>query len=181
MASSKGMKVKTALVIGFLGMLTLLKPALCRAQAEIDPDHYESINTESFAFARAGTTPNRNADSSQGEFALPFDVAYRGQMLRRGDYSLSFQSLQNANIVTLTRDENAAKAQAIKVRLSFRSNLDGRRALVLDRTRQRHALTAICRKEAGTIFDLHAEPTKSARIDTVLVPISSPAHKVSKN
>ena len=127
--------LQMALVIGFLVISVMLKPTVCRAQAEINPDHYEGIQEEPFASAHNGAAPNRNVDG-QDKLALFFDAGCPGLTLLPGTYSLSVQSLGNENVVTLTRESNAAKAQATQARLSFRSSVCGSTVRLVERKDQ---------------------------------------------
>jgi hypothetical protein len=53
--------------IGFLGILMMFKPATCRAQADVNPDHYDTINSESISTVHSSTKTKRNASSSRDD------------------------------------------------------------------------------------------------------------------
>jgi len=88
-------------------------PALCRAQAEIDPDHFDSPNT--VAMDAKSATSNQEPSQAYGSFFLPFDVRCAGVVLKSGQYSLSIQQSGSRNVVTLTRMVKGIPAQALKV------------------------------------------------------------------
>jgi len=142
MASKNASKIKIGLVIGLLGILMMFRPSSCQAQAEIDPDHYDSVdavtpNTSSTEKPRL----NRSADSFRGRFVLPFEVSYAGVILKRGDYSISIHSLQNhslakQSLVTFTSDRSDVTVQ-IRARVSAESNAQGASTLVLEAADER--------------------------------------------
>jgi len=65
---------KMVLAMGFRGMLDALKPGTCRAQAEIDPDRYETPNADVPTANILKTAPpgaSVSRDSSRGRFVHP--------------------------------------------------------------------------------------------------------------
>lgn len=179
MAYRRAVKMNMILLFGSLGILTMWRPASCRAQAEIDPDHYEMSNDESTAAATRSTTkpsaapPNRRADVFLGKFTLPFDVRYAGVILPRGSYSLSVRSLRKANLVTLIPDGNAVRLRTIRARLRTRPGAEGPNALVIVRNGLERTLSAIRLREPRITLDLHAEERRTDSFDMELVPIFS--------
>jgi hypothetical protein len=174
------MKMNTILLAGFLVVLTMVRPASCRAQAEIDPDHYEMSNDESTAATPSTTklsaaTTNRSADGFLGKFILPFDIRYAGVILPRGSYSVSVGSLRKANVVTLIPDGKAVRLQAIQARLRTRSDVEGPNALVIERKGRKRTLSAIRLNEPRITLDLSGEERGTDSVDAELVPISSMA------
>jgi len=134
MASRRGTKLKLAIVIGCLGILMTLKPTACRAQAEIDPDHYDFIHDEPFAAARNDAATDRSTHSFPGTFTLPFDASYAGLILPRGTYSVD-PVTRKGNSVTLVPDGNGFTVQTIPARLRIGSRM-GPSAFVLERAGQ---------------------------------------------
>jgi hypothetical protein len=99
----------------------------CRAQAEIDPDHYDTpsvgaatTNSPSAAKQRPGLV----GKDFRGRFALPVDVNYGGVVLARGSYSISIHSLGKQNLVTFTSDRTGVKVQ-ISAQVSAESSAEG--------------------------------------------------------
>lgn len=70
MAANRTVQLKMALVAGFVTTLIMLKPAICHAQAEIDPDHYDTITQKSVRSAPPKAKPNRNANNSQSRTSM---------------------------------------------------------------------------------------------------------------
>ena len=67
MAYRKATKLRMLVAMGFLGILMTLKPPTCRAQAEINPDHYDTPANESTSTIRTNAKPIRTASSSRGK------------------------------------------------------------------------------------------------------------------
>lgn len=67
MASRKARTLNMVLGIGFLGILMMFKPATCLAQAEINPDHYDTVNNESISTVRSSAKTKQNASGSRGD------------------------------------------------------------------------------------------------------------------
>ena len=167
MAYRRAMKMNVILLAGFLGILTMLRPPSCRAQAEIDPDHYEVANNESNAAATRGTakpsavTANRTVHSFRCKFLLPFDTRCAGVILPRGSYSVSVRSLRKANLVTLIPDGNAVRVQAIRAQLRTGSDAKGPDALVIERKGPERMLAAIRLNEPRITLDLYGEERRT--------------------
>jgi hypothetical protein len=164
-------QLKMILGIGLMGVLTMLKPTLCRAQAEIDPDHYDTVENAPVSQAKPTIAGSQKAGNFRGKFTLPFDVDYAGLTLSPGSYSLSIRSVGKERIVTLAPDGNRIKIQAIQVRVRTGSNVDGASALVFERARQRLTLTAIRVREAGITLDLRDDKAPNISTVTECVPI----------
>jgi hypothetical protein len=141
------------------------------AQAEIDPDHYEGSD-QPVSTAQNTATASHNASSFRGEFTLPFDVAYRGQILRPGSYSVSVRPVGKANIVTLIPNGKTAKVRRIQAQASAQPGTAGANALVLECKGQERRLAAIRLNQARFTFDSRARQSRSAAVHTELIPIS---------
>ena len=164
-------QLKMILGIGLLGVLTMLKPTPCRAQAEVDPDHYDTVENEPVPQGKPTIAVSQKAGNFRGTFALPFDVDYAGLTLSPGSYSLSVRSVGKKRIVTLAPGGNRIKIQAIQVRVRTGSNVGGASALVLERARQRLTLTAIRMREGGITLDLQDDKAPNISTVTEYVPI----------
>ena len=162
------------LAVGFLGMLVALKPGTCRAQAEIDPDHYETPNADALRAHIRKTVPSRanvRGDSFRGRFVLPCDIRYAGVILERGFYSISIHSPGQQNLVTFIPKGSGVKVQ-IRARVSAESNVQGPSSLVLEHAGKQFRLTEIRLHELRMTLGLEAGQRNNASIDTKLIPIS---------
>jgi hypothetical protein len=173
-AFQKPKNLKMVLAIAFLGILVPLIPGTCRAQAEIDPDHYERSNGDTpTANIPKTATPRAavNGDSFRGRFVLPCDIRYAGVTLERGSYSISIHSLGKQNLVTFIADGSGVKVQ-IRARVSPESNVRGSSGLVLEHAGRQFRLIRIRLHELRMTLDLEAGQRNNASIDTKLIPIS---------
>jgi hypothetical protein len=162
--------IKTGIffVAGLLLLLFVLEPP-CHAQAEINPDHYETPNTEPISRAASSATSDRNTGDFRGTFTVPFDVRCAGMILPSGSYSLSVRSVAKSDEINLMPRGN--DAVTIHARARSRSNAQGPSALVLERIGQRHMLTAIRLKEPGMTLYLEAKQGWNAPADAEMIPI----------
>ena len=163
---------KLSLMMGFLAILTL-KPLDCRAQAEIDPDHYDTIDNQPASPTKHSLPrPNRNSRNFVGKFSLPFKVDYAGLILPAGSYHLSIRQVGKRYLVKLGPEGDAANLQAIAAQSATNSDAEGPSVLVLERTAQKRTLTAIRLKETRITLDLRSERTQGLSASTELVPVS---------
>lgn len=184
MASQEAKNLKIALAIGLLGVLVTFIPTPCRAQAEIDPDHYDTpsvgaatTNSPSAAKQR----PSLIGKDFRGRFALPVDVNYGGVVLDRGSYSISIHSLGRQNLVTFTSDRTGVKVQ-ISAQVSAESSAEGPSTLVLGRRASKQfQLTAIELNEPRMTLDLRTRHRNDARWKTRFIPISDTRRVSSEN
>lgn len=172
---------KLFLVIGCVLAVMILKGLPCLAQAEIDPDHYESINSEPISPDGQKAVDNRHTDRFRGGFTLPFNVKCGGLTLRQGSYSFSIDSQGKWRAVTFIPRGEAPKFQTVYARGISRSHRDGSSALVLERAGQQHTLTAIRLEDREITLDLQAEEGTSVSADTELVPIFYTRREPSEN
>ena len=169
------------LAVGFLGML--VKPGTCRAQAEIDPDHYETPNADALRAHILKTVPARanvRGDSFRGRFVLPCDIRYGGVILKRGFYAISINSLGKQNLVTFIPKGSGVKVQ-IRARVSAESNVQGPSSLVLEHAGKQFRLTEIRLHELRMTLGLEAGQRNNASIDAKLIPISYTTGEASEN
>ena len=84
--------VKASVFAAALGVACLL-PVMAHAQAEVAPDHFELLNTETAAAPPAQVaTANQAKGDFQGKFSLPYHVQCSGKNLKPGEYQLSVKS-----------------------------------------------------------------------------------------
>jgi len=173
LAFQKVRRLNMGLAIGFLGMLLALKPGTCRAQAEIDPDHYDisSANTPTANVQKTvEARVNAGGTSYRGRFVLPCDIRYGGVTLARGSYSISIHSLGEQRLVILIPDGSGVKVQ-IRARVSAESKVQGPSSLVLEHAGKQFRLTKIRLHELRMTLGLEAGQ-RNASMDTKFIPIS---------
>jgi hypothetical protein len=105
--------VKSSVFAAVLGLACLL-PATTHAQAEVSPDVYEVVSTETIVAEQqlqlaANTT--KPADF-QGRFALPYEVHCKGKSLKSGQYMLSVKSEGTGRVVTIARNGETMNIRA---------------------------------------------------------------------
>ena len=183
MASQEAKNLKIALAIGLLGVLVTFIPTPCRAQAEIDPDHY-AIPSGDAPKANISKTVlpivNVSSDSFRGRFVLPCDIRYAGVVLERGFYSISIHSLGQQNLVTFIPDGSGVQVE-IRARVRAESNVRGPSSLVLEHAGKQFRLTEIRLHELRMTLGLEAGQRNNASVDTRLIPISYTPGETSKN
>ena len=87
--------MKIASIMSFLSVfvgVAALSGSPARAQSEIDPDHFDSPNTESFEKAKPNPSSEAVTIRYEGEFSLPYTVQCNGKGLTPGKYSVSLRS-----------------------------------------------------------------------------------------
>jgi len=163
------MKSKALQVVVPVFVAMTLMPVLGRAQAEIDPDHFDSV---------AGVATA--ATSLYGSFNLPFSVRCAGVNLPPGPYSLSVRRLGNSHVITLASlsKTSPVRVQAIGTGRTSPSGDEAPSALVVERTEQRRRVSAIRFAEPAMTFDLQAEKKAEPSGETELVPISTSTRRV---
>ena len=105
--------VKGSIFAAALGLACLL-PTTTHAQADVSPDVYEVVSTDTIAAEQqlqvaANTT--KPADF-QGRFALPYEVRCKGKSLKSGQYLLSVKSEGTGRVVTIARNGETMNIRA---------------------------------------------------------------------
>jgi hypothetical protein len=94
-----------ALFVGLLG-LVMLGPSRVYAQAEIAPDHFDSLNAQPI--------PQRvTLLRYDGTFSLPYSVLCNGRKLVPGKYSISFRFDGKVGRVTLNQEKHAIEIASV--------------------------------------------------------------------
>ncbi len=139
------------IIVGLLGLFGLGNSPVY-AQSEIDPDHFDSPNTEPFTQTK---TPASQVQSIlyKGNFSLPYTVHCSGKKLPPGSYSISLSSNGAAAEFTLMRNGQIVEAGPL---LRAEGLGHGRDALILGRGRKMSSLSAI--HVAGSDFVFTASP-----------------------
>jgi hypothetical protein len=105
--------VKGSIFAAALGLACLL-PVTTHAQADVSPDVYEAVSTETIAAQNqllAAANTAKPADF-QGRFALPYEVRCKGKSLKSGQYSLSVKSEGTGRVVTIARNGETMNIRA---------------------------------------------------------------------
>jgi hypothetical protein len=107
------MVVKSSIFAAALGLACLL-PVTTHAQADVSPDIYELANTETTAATQQTQVASNNAKPADfhGQFALPYDVRFKGRNLKSGQYSLSVKSEGTSRVVTIARNGESMNIRA---------------------------------------------------------------------
>jgi hypothetical protein len=118
-AEKKEMKVKMTMAVkgsifaAALGLACLL-PVTTHAQADVSPSFYELANTETTAATQQAQVASNTAKPTDfhGQFALPYDVRFKGKNLKSGQYSLSVKSEGTTRVVTIARNGETMNIRA---------------------------------------------------------------------
>ena len=156
------MKFRMFVMVCAVLILGMLNSLPCEAQAEIVPDHFDTLTAEEAA-----------AGNHQGTFTLLHQVSYAGQTLPAGTYLLSVQRNGGWNLVTLTPEGTAASIQI--VRIKCQPGFDHPTALVLERNGEQHVLTAIAFEQPGELIQhlqLQGAPSRPISPDSERVRVS---------
>lgn len=145
--------MKTPLVIRVLPcMLGLfaLGASGAYAQSEIDPDHFESPNTEPFSQQKPNAASQPAETRYEGRFALPYSVMCSGNKLVAGKYTISLRSDGKAGQATLS-----LKGQTIGIYLVVhkQAHQRGNNALIVEDRGKTRTLSVIQVAEFDFIFD----------------------------
>jgi hypothetical protein len=98
------MKVVTFIrMLVAMGLFSVVGISGVYAQSEIDPDHFDSPNTEPFPQPKAPANTQIGAIRYDGEFTLPHEVRCNGKNLPAGKYSVSLRS--NGKVGQATLDQ----------------------------------------------------------------------------
>jgi len=105
--------VKGSIFAAALGVACLL-PVTTHAQADVSPDVYEVVSTETIAAEHQLLVAANTAKPAdfQGRFALPYEVRCKGKSLKSGQYALTVKSEGTARVVTITRNGETMNIRA---------------------------------------------------------------------
>jgi hypothetical protein len=161
------MKSRTLQIAVPILLVIAFTPALCRAQAEIDPDHFDSPSDVSAVAKKAASLPNPS--QAYASFFLPYEVTCAGVKLTPGHYAVSIRQSGNRDVVRLTRVAAGARAHALEVMAMPRLSPERPSGLVVDQTNHRRILTAISLQQPGVTLLL--QPGKAKGTSTNPEPI----------
>lgn len=83
------------------------------AQSEIDPDHFDSPNTEPLSQPKATAGTQIGGMRYDGKFTPPYEVECHGRNLRRGKYAFSLLSDGKVSQATLSHKGSTIKIAGI--------------------------------------------------------------------
>jgi hypothetical protein len=111
----KTAKIKLFVILG--GLATVATPR-CYGQSEIDPDHFESPNTEPFPQPKTkeGNAAEAGKVRFDGKVTLPYTLICAGRNLLSGRYTVSHRSDGKTGRTTLNqKDQTLEIAGAVRL------------------------------------------------------------------
>lgn len=146
----KAAKMIKLLVI--LGGLAALATPCCYGQSEIDPDHFDSPNTEPFPQPKTkeGNTAEAGKVRFDGKVTLPYTVICAGKKLPSGRYTVSLRSDRKTGRATLNQ-----KGQTLEIAGAVRlpSYPHASNILLVECLGKAHRLSAIHVNDLELVFD----------------------------
>jgi hypothetical protein len=132
------------------------------AQSEIDPDHFDSPNTE--PFLQSKTKADVGAEIGKvrfsGKFNLPYSVQCAGKRLQPGNYLLALRSDGKTGWVTLNQ-----KGQAIGISglVHNQAHKPANHALIIEHDGKMRRLSVIQVAELELVLDPNRQIERSSR------------------
>jgi hypothetical protein len=124
------------------------------AQAEVDPDHYETPDSSSIQ-PKTVATDRLKKIQYEGKFTLPYKAHCKGNSLRKGAYTVSLEFDGTIGRVTLNRKNHTVKIDGVRQR---EAGDGGPNALLVESSGAKHELTAIRIAQLELLFEADAEP-----------------------
>ena len=161
--------VKSSVFAAALGLACLL-PTITHAQADVSPDVYEVVSTETIAAEHQLQVASNNTKQAnfQGRFALPYEVRCKGKSLKAGQYSVSVKSEGTTRVVPLAHNGETMNIRA--------QELAGHRgagpsAMMVRESHDGRMLEAVYVRQLNVLLFLDANAaTESGRMESL--PIS---------
>jgi len=156
--TKKGSKMKMMTVVNgsifaaALGLACLL-PTTTHAQADVSPDVYENVNTETIVaeqHVQVAANTAKPADF-QGRFALPYEVRCKGKSLKSGQYVLSVKSEGTGRVVTIARN---GKTMNIRAQELAGNRAAGRSAMMVRKSPNGRMLEAVYLRQLNLLLFL---------------------------
>ena len=164
-------------VVIFVGLVAsaILGASCAQAQSEIDPDHFDSPNTEPIPQPKAPDSTRIDTIRYEGQFTLPHEVRCNGISLRPGKYSVSLRSNGKVGQVTLNRNGHATEIAGIVQKQAAKR----RNELIVEHNGKGRALSVIRVSGFDFVFDPKhsADPSpdsKGAPVEKVLLTMIVP-------
>jgi hypothetical protein len=169
--------IRIRILVILAGFAALAAPG-SYAQSEIDPDHFESPNTEPFPQPKTKAVIGAEIGRVlfRGEFTLPYSLQCAGKRLLAGNYSLALRSDGKIGWVTLNQKGRTTEIAGV-VRLPADSR--ARNALFVERSGNTRRLSAIHVAELGLVLDVDQERKRDSggkprRIEKLPLLLSGP-------
>jgi hypothetical protein len=156
------MKRQVPVILAVLSGAIALGGPPARAQSEIDPDHFESPNTEALDKAKTDAGSKVEAIRYDGKFRLPYTVECNGKSLRAGRYSVSLRSNGKVVRATLNHDGQGIGIVGVVVRRTVNGTRND--AAVVEHKGTKRRLSAI--QVAKLDFLLEPEPQTENSVQT---------------
>jgi hypothetical protein len=132
----------------------MVGPSCAYAQSEIDPDHFDSPNTEPIPQTRTVDSKVR-VTWYNGTFSLPYSVLCNGKKLAPGKYSISLRSDGTVGQATLNQ-----KGHAIEISRVVQTGAPKQRDEVVVEENNKNGRTLSLVRVSG--FDFVFDPKHSA-------------------
>ena len=158
--------MKTALTMkALVGLILLVGLGSLRAhaQAEIDPDHYDTPSAKTLQREAGAGKSNLSPIRYEGKVVLPYSVRCRGKSLAPGGYSISLDSSDGRKAqLTLNR-----KGQRLSLEVIPREHKENSapNALIVERVGKTHRLSMV--HVARLDFLLDTDPPSAGRDSSV--------------
>ena len=139
------------LITYFIGLAVLVTVGNPRAyaQSEIDPDHYETRDTEPLPQSKTNTSGQVAKIHYEGNFTLPYSLQCNRSSLPPGKYSIAVDSEGRTVRVTLSKRGHSVRIEGV----TQRQNLNHRRnVLVVQRNGAAHQLSLIQVAQLDLVF-----------------------------
>jgi len=137
------------MLAGLSGLIAIGAPS-ARAQAEVDPDHFESSNVEPFERAKTNAGSEATAIRYDGKFTLPYAVQCSGKSLPPGKYSVSLHSDGKIGQATLKQRGRAIGIPVVVQKQAHKYDIN---ALIVELNGKTRRLSAIQVAESDLVFE----------------------------
>ena len=169
------MKVITFIrILVTLAILSAIGVSAAFAQSEIDPDHFDSPNTESIPQPR--TADSRVAATRyEGAFSLPYQVQCNGKRLAPGKYSVSVRFNGKVWQATLNQKGHAIETVAVVAAEARKPHTERDEVVVIENDKKVRTLSVVRVSEFDFVFDakLRRDPLQdNKRARTEKLPLA---------
>jgi hypothetical protein len=161
----------------FVGLVAsaILGASCAQAQSEVDPDHFDSPNTEPMPQPKAPANTRIDTIRYEGQFTLPHEVRCNGISLLPGKYSVSLRSNGKVGQATLNRKGYATEIAGIVETQSAKR----RNEVIVENNGKGRALSVIRVSGFDFVFDPKhsvdpAPDSKGAPVEKVVLTMIVP-------
>jgi hypothetical protein len=146
------------------------------AQAEIDPDHFDSPTTKPLEKGKPDTTPEAAPVQYNATFTLPYSVQCNGKNLAPGTYSLSVRHDGKQGKATLHREDQAIEVVGV---VQKQPHNHRNTAVIVEVSEKSRRLSAIQMTQADLVLDPDTPGNKPKQVDRL--PLKEALQKNSQN